>query len=327
MPSSAAIMERARLTLNVAVLGLCLISLGCDEKGDGQLSLVESWAITLPHGFVMSGAVGGDGHDIIVWSSVSGAVVRLDRRGILETLDSANFGERLHPVSAGGSAEEFEIMDRTGLAYRLRHGILLDTTRVPMSPGEELAAATFADGQWKLALKTASALRLIDLSCSPPTAEDECPEFERRELALITNRQPPLDAHLVSVDRGLLVSFVNQPFTGMAVYKSGNVAISDAGLPEQDLLPAPGESPSWAALPIIQTEGAFIQILADIRSDHRVLVRRRLDGTLVQTSTVEAPIGLVGWSQATGEIYGSRAIDGIEFVAYNVRISSNSRAQ
>lgn len=84
-------------------------------------------------------------------------------------------------------------------------------------------------------------------------------------------------------------------------------------------LSAPPPGPDWRAMPVIKLRDAFLQTIADLRSDSRVLLRFASTGSLIASTLVSAPIGLMA-SDSTGTyVVALRQVDGKEIVIYSTR--------
>ena len=72
----------------------------------------------------------------------------------------------------------------------------------------------------------------------------------------------------------------------------------------------------WVALPALEVEDGFLQMLADLTSDHRVLVLYDRNGELVNAVPIEAPIGLAASNVESRTLMAVRRLNRMELVCY-----------
>jgi len=95
--------------------------------------------------------------------------------------------------------------------------------------------------------------------------------------------------------------------------------ISDAGVVIRQLVPAPPAGVGdWLALPALQVDGAYLQVLADRQSDRRELILWDSTGKAMNRRRIDAPIGFLDADPATRQVIASRdGVGGREIVVYH----------
>jgi hypothetical protein len=75
-------------------------------------------------------------------------------------------------------------------------------------------------------------------------------------------------------------------------------------------------STTWASLPLFEFQGGFLQTLADLASDERLILWYDKTGALRQARSVSVPMGLVGQAKEDSVLIALRRTNALELVRY-----------
>lgn len=100
--------------------------------------------------------------------------------------------------------------------------------------------------------------------------------------------------HLTSVGCDVIVTRVLPPFESSRLTPEGDRAL--IAQPEMSTMEKvqSGYFRGWVSLPLIPLDKGYIQVLANLRSDQRLLIRYGIDGEQRATRELDAPVGLLG---------------------------------
>lgn len=73
---------------------------------------------------------------------------------------------------------------------------------------------------------------------------------------------------------------------------------------------------SWASLPVVPLGDGYLQTLADLATDRRLIVHYDSNGTVVSSIPVDVPIGLLLHADDPSRVLGARRTDVLEVVEY-----------
>lgn len=136
------------------------------------------------------------------------------------------------------------------------------------------------------------------------------PEALRSETA---SRRPWLSA----TTDGFLVGFRHWPFGWEARNTNGDVYATASAFP-----PAMGielRDAKLSGLAAVATDSGYLQVLADPRSDRRILVRYSLDGEWRANREIEVPLGFLHSRPDDALLLALRQTDRKEYVVYRWR--------
>jgi len=111
------------------------------------------------------------------------------------------------------------------------------------------------------------------------------------------------------------VTQAHYPFSSVMLDPSdGKPTLRFSSLPTAVL----GDDPaSYIAMPILPIGGGFVQTLADLGSDRRIMILYSAVGTILRTTAIDAPLALVAHSQASGRLLALRRAGSTEVVGYS----------
>lgn len=197
------------------------------------------------------------------------------------------------------------------------------TDRVPLASVGRVSKAVFSDGLWYLlSSRSNGRMTLWGLSLSK----------ERPErlflIARLESPEPLSEYHMHPADKGVLVTSAFYPFEGAWYTPFGSRGDALAPpLPIPSSWAAPpqrGQSNGWISLPILPLDVGHVQVLSDLRSDHRVVVTYGSGGGHRSTRSVQAPWGLVASLRKLRMLVGARDLGGRhQIVLYEWRWSGD----
>jgi hypothetical protein len=128
--------------------------------------------------------------------------------------------------------------------------------------------------------------------------------------------------HLGSAGRDLLLTDLDAPYTVRRIALDGHTVASFS--PSADAIPAlqadgrPGQA-RWVSLPAVFFGEGFVQTIADLTSDRRLLVAYGPDGKQRSASLIDAPLGISGATPDLRYLIGVRGANAPEIVLYRWR--------
>lgn len=310
-----------RALIGVVVTAKLLTGCAPDIRSANTALLSHLWSVELPVQFAMTGA-STFGNEILVWSARDHAVLAVVNGRIVREIDALALGGRVLPVAAQRTDAGIEIIDRRGTLV-----VHADTgrptfARLPIPGGARITAAAYSARGWLLATVEDSVVTIFVVQCSSP-GEGAGPNCRDRRVDVWTvlNGGAPTSAniHLSAVGERILVTRVNPPFTALVVHRDGRqVALPAAPVPASNESRSAIGRPIWASLPMLLVKERFLQVLTDLRSDARMLIVRDSLGAVVRQTELQVPIGFVASDSNRGLVYGARAVEKNELIAYKV---------
>jgi hypothetical protein len=121
--------------------------------------------------------------------------------------------------------------------------------------------------------------------------------------------------------RGVLLASVQWPFRWTALSMTGHVIRRSAGMLAPNaraVLPSPADSLiNWLGLPVLALDQGYIQTIADPRSDRRIVVRYREDGSPVAAHALDVAMGFLASNPATHQLVALRRTNHTDLVIYH----------
>ena len=219
-----------------------------------------------------------------------------DSAGALEVVDG--HGGRVHRFLSDGSHAGFRELGvpvRIGAAAR--------------APGGWAVGGAGEDGRYRVYAAGDGPPRLL-LTIDPDT-------LLARRLSSY-RLDPARDA--------VLVSEAELPFRVWRVGRDGSAAPAMMPRGVRDRVTTRGERERWVALSVVEVGGGYLQTLADLASDRRLLVLMGRDGSTLRITEVAAPLGIAGTSADGEYVVGVRQADGWEAVLYRWRWNASNES-
>lgn len=282
----------------------------CDSHGETveELRLEEVRAVALPTDLDITGAALAANGALVAWSQSQGVVV-------------ANKGAGWFLVCAHRAIEPIAAAFRPdgGLEIVDGHGTILEGTGDQCSAGARLPAgavissAVLADSTWILSLRTSNASSALvklakDGRVEPIPGADAADAPNSDPLAIV------LRAGHGFVTQGSL----HPPFAWRIVMVSaapdGERSPRPHGLVRPSLDEASGKD--LLGLGVHMLDRGYLQVLADPRSDNRLLIRYDAAGRQVATRSLALPFGVIATTVAQRRLLAVRRTDRTELVVY-----------
>lgn len=305
--------------LLVCFLALPVIGLGvaasCAQTLP-ELELTEVYSYSIPESIRVAGVNVDAADRVIVWSDRGtllmligrgGGTVR--RLGAVDELVSA----AIRKVPATGSEhtpDVIELLTRSGAVVRMDSAGRVVSTRMVSGLQGSTGAARLDEG-W-FAIITSSGESTSTLVYAPDSATNVRPINLRGPTTGLVGTLP---LRLSSDGGSVIVTQARYPFSSVMLAPSdSNPILRFSSLPTAVL----GDDPaSYIAMPILPIGGGFVQTLADLGSDRRILILYSAVGTILRTTALDAPLALVAHRQAAGRLLALRRAGATEVVGYS----------
>ena len=278
-----------------------------------ELVLREESRATLPEPFNISGISMGAGGDLLALSRSPNIVLRLTTQ--LATASILILPDSIVPLAAWSEGDRVEIVTASPpeLHQLDPDGALLDST--PLELEGTLVAAARGDEGWHVLSDSTSGggLRLHRIGDPMPTGVDAYGHLTLGQHGAVWLARTiyPYEARQFRRDRsrGLTLHPTFAPLDSMR-----------AAAGQQDFA-------SWMALPLVVLQGGYLQTIADIMYDRRLMIVYNEAGHVVATQVITAPLGLVVGDPRRKRVYGVRRTDRAEIVEYSYRWAHQGSGQ
>lgn len=280
------------------------------SSGSPILELTEVFARTIPDTFALAGAIGTPSGLVVLRALNQSYILILDEHTELSMID---VGLPRPPVGVGlRNDSTLEVVDGSRVVRVLLHGATkheewLDLPVVP-------SAGARASSGWLFAgMKTDSAFAVFYV---PDEGEPRwvC-DFNR---AHGSNRTVGT-VHITAVGDVFIATRLNFPFNTVTLsvrpWKTETFEPASDGaiaLLMKRLSPAP----EWISLPTVKLDRGFIQTLADLHSDARVLLLYNDDGQIVRQTRLDVPMGFIAAIPERHLLIAARSVNQMEVVGY-----------
>lgn len=306
-----------------ALAALVLLA-ACAESGAAPasapvLELEEAYAYVLPDSLRLNGLTARDSANVLAWSA--------DRLLLVNPMQTAGSPVVRHlraaPIAAAVTGEStFEVVDAAGEwrgdlhpsqspASTGRWTVVTQPLNAARTPKGWVGGGRDEHGRYRLVSLLSSGAPRVLWTVSPDTL-----------------RGGRLPAYLLSPSAaGVLMSEAESPFRTWRVDWDGTVHVPFA--PRRAALPPrrPGQDARWVALPVVDLGSGYLQTLADLGSDRRVLVTFDQTGRQVRASVLRVPVGIAGKSEDGRFLVGARDVGQPELVLYRWRWKSANPLQ
>ena len=295
--------------LVAVLLGLLLLGSGSVHGQEqahegGRLVLTEAAVIALDADLGLEGVGGAEGGGIVIWAREPNHVVRFEpglmsvRRWILPAA--------LVPIALWAGAEILEVVTRDPPALHL---VRTDDGRVERTTafldGVLLKAARGTEG-WYLLFQSEEGKGVLRLSSgSYVDASASAGELT------------------VGPDGRLWVTATRYPFSAETLWAGAGT--QQALRPREHLLDSLRASAgqpdfaTWVSLPLVALDRGYLQSIADLASDRRLIVAYTASGHVLSEVVIDAPLGLLLGATEGPRVYGVRRTNGLEIVEYHYR--------
>lgn len=303
----------------IGMLGLIVITAGCAPKGDRlsprrRLALDEESSSSLPDSFAIAGVRRDARGRYVVWSNSGSYMLLYDggrrtalaREGYIDGVVGADFNrngrvEAIAVTANGNRRVEFSDSGDVVGVQRLA---------VPAAPTQ----AALVDSEWWIGgVAKRGAFVVYRVSRAGHSAE-----VFRVEPGRGGRDTFPVAAHLSTAGAGALVALIRKPFTIWRVNPKGTVTVESEPLASAAVrkVLTGGGLDWWVSLRAIPLDAAVLQTLADLRSEHRVLVVVDNGGAIANATDLAAPIGFVDSDPVRHAVCAVRTLNVRELVCY-----------
>lgn len=265
------------------------------------LALQERAAVALGP-LPIAGALHHEDGSVWLWNRGKAALRRW--RMASDTVDTLPFQGDI--IAAAMTDEGLAVVDRSGPAVRY----LTAAGRLQRSLSLPIVAAFDAihvDGRW-LVLGLSREGRWITSSCSPSNCVNEV-VIEAVPREALSRRQ----WRLTVLHRQAFWVKVDTPFTMIPLAGGRSLAVSE----ELSALSSKvSEQGRWVLMPPVSIDTFDVVVLADLKSDLRVLASITRTMHVARSATIDAPLGLLSSNVTRRALVAARATTGTELVEY-----------
>jgi hypothetical protein len=289
----------------------CLLS-GCDSRSDREhiLVLTEESSIHLPDSLTVRSASFADDGSILVLHRDGRAFVVTDDSNGGASIRSCGREQWIAARLDGDTVEGFTHASKGPFRRRC---VASNATKLSLAPeADYVSDATWNGEQWAWVRRDerGGAIVLRQRLSSNPTALDTV--FQTSDLVA------GQDVFVRPLTNGFAVGEFRTPFT---------IRVLSSGRTQRTLLPpqrlrdslesASRDDPKrWVALTTLGLDSGYLQYLADLNSDHRLLQLYDSEGRPTRRISIDAPLGLLASDPVKKRVLGYRRINGPELMLY-----------
>jgi hypothetical protein len=208
------------------------------------------------------------------------------------------------PVAVWADVDNLEIVTGSPpVVHATRHddGSKI-TTRLPVE-GKVLKAARGVDG-WHLLVEASDGTRALHFA-----------DGSRGLVAMpvVELTVGPDDRLWATESRFPFVATALQPERGAGLILRPEVGILDS----LRVQARQRDFASWVSLPLVALNRGYIQTIADLANDRRLIVAYTPSGGVLSALTVDAPMGFGVATKEGQRLYGARRTNGLEIIEYH----------
>lgn len=285
------------------VVRLALATRGDPEGSTTQvLVLHEEASTSLPSDVSLAGLSAGDHGKVAVWSRTPSTVYLFEQE--LQLTERWPLPDSIQPLAIGWNGDVLELVtsDPPALYHVTSDGVLRAPFPLALEGNELLKAARTPHG-WALLYQT-------------PMGRLELSAFEMppQEVAGIRELTATLDGALWLTEQ-------HYPFSIRRVASNGNWGPTLH--PDEHILDSlrrkrrQTDFSAWRSLPIVVVAEGYVQTIADLANDRRILIAYDRTGTISSTLELAVPLALIGTGRGPPRVYGARRTNLLEVVAYS----------
>ncbi len=279
-----------------------------------RLQLTEIESLEIPEDWVPTGLHVGTNNWVVLWSEGRGTLLVTERPASefieVAPLSGAPIGARI--VSTSPLRIEFADRFSSRLLTVGQDGEI--TGIVELSEDLTLASAQHSDGDWYVASHPDSGRVQIEIH-----------RVDANGVVHLVHSvvEPERSAYyarpsLSRTEGGILLTRENPPFSALLINSTGSSIQTLRPFDDSNLGRFMEDGPEgiWISLGMVDFREGFVQTLADLRGDRRLLITYSPEGVPLRRTALNAPFGVVeaSWDEQT--IYAVRDGNGIELVIY-----------
>lgn len=277
--------------------------------------LEEQSHAPLPPGYAAAGVTASSSGEMLVWAFGNPVLLHL-KDGVLRPLPTA---DAVRPIGAAFEERDSTLAvvdgERARIVRLSRSGHLVSAQ--PLNTSLYLHQAVHTPAGWYLGAQDSTGV--LHLLLARPGGGTETlfrmgtPAASRSQAAV----------HLSSADDDALLTMHSPPFSSVQVSSSGRVVRSfRPAIP--DSLQGTMDEGKWVSLKLLELDAGFVQTLADLTSDRRVLVLYDREGTPARHTLIDVPLAAATSIPARRQLIAMRRAGGLEIVVYGWRWSDGS---
>ncbi len=278
------------------------------QQPQPYLRLTEVSSNPVPDSFPVSGLVGSRDGELALWSPNASFLLML-RDGEFRALGKGSLHQ---PVGAKFLHDRrIEVVDaeQKQLVTFSRGAIeVVRPLKIPM----EIWNAVGTDEGWFIA--GADSSNLYSVYFRDHTSTDPHRIYQQE---IGTTSSATGAAYLSTDGQSAIITLAEAPFTTTVVDSEGKVQLimtPDAGSVNALDTASVETGPLWISLPVVSLGEAFVQTLADSRSDLRVFVLFDDTGQIIRRTEIVAPLGFAGSLPSDSTLIAVRRLEGQEIV-------------
>ena len=277
-----------------------------------RLVLTEVGSTRLPGGLAVASAALGAGDSWVAWSGRQPGILLRDSARVRRACTASE------PVAAGftsngsvqlvdAASRTIRVLDESGQCVSVHH---LSTTA-------EVVGGALVGDDWILATVNRFGQSAL-LRVSASGNERNIPVQEHSVAARMRLRLSSLVTHR----NGVLLSAMRWPFQWDALDSLGHVVASGRPFSHDSVLadwPRAPRRVNLVGLTTLDLGEGYLQLIADPRSDLRLLALYAEDGRIARTSVLQTPFGLLAANPSSHTLLALRRSDEVEVVVYHWR--------
>ena len=306
----------ARRTMLAAFIGVALTgTLGAQREGGRDLVQIASRS--LPAGFEVSGGVLSADGSIVFWSRDRKAVMATNGQIIQRLCTSVS----LDPIAAAYvGPSTFEIVDAASgrIFIATSTGDCRAIGRLGRPAAVHAAVYSPETAQWA-ALTTLNGTTVLAVKRRGQTVTHV-------PLHLVLQRELPT-THVTASEDGVVLSSLRVPFTWTSVSWAGREMITGRPFSGDTVVTAGSHSSMSSRLFGMATHAVgdgFLQVLADPRSDLRVLQSYDARGRTLKQTAIAVSLGILDFEPTRSRVLALRRTNTSELVTYSLHRSARS---
>lgn len=301
-----------RLAVTTALALAAFAGAGDEAHGQSRTPaflLMEEAVMVLPDDFVLAGLGTGHRGDLLVWAEAPSRVLRLSPTLTLEA--SWTLPDSLRPLAVSSRASGLEVVgaEPPALHYFDAEGAPRGETALSID-GMLLSAARGTDGWYLLSESSAGVVAVRHRG--------------RAGYAVV-----PRYGALTPDEDGVWITATTYPFEARLLHDDWSRGVTLRPPAEVlDSMRAAAEQRDltvWASLPLVVLDRRYVQTIADLEQDRRLIVVYDRAGTVLTSLAVDVPLGILA-AAGHRRVYAVRRTDVLEIVGYSYEWGDASRS-
>jgi hypothetical protein len=304
-------------------LAAILSAFGCAPLAggsDAQLQLMEVGSWVIPDSFPLSGLATSPSGKVVLWSRAANYLIILDEQlQRTQYIDLPGGAQPSFIAFVADSLIEFVTQAPVEIYHlSLTEGI---GRNVPIGADGSLISAARADDRWLFLLKRSGGDIVLGTAAGDVVV-DLTPERDWGDMAGVES------AWVAVYGEEILLTETQRPYM-VGVYRDATSQRLTLRPPLAliDSLRGENRQPNldtWMSLRTLRLDRGYVQTIADVASDHRVLVRYDERGRVTATRVLAVPIGFAASIIEKRTLIAARRINHVEVVKYRWRWSDSS---